>query len=50
MLRGDVKIHGWVYKFETGQVFSYEPQHMQYRSIEEAFPNPEPVNTRLAAI
>ena len=41
MLRGDLKIHGWVYKFETGQVFSYEPQHMQFRSIEEAFEVPE---------
>lgn len=50
MLRGDVKIHGWVYKFETGQVFSYEPQYMQFRSIEEAFATPEPLNSQLAAI
>jgi carbonic anhydrase len=50
MLRGDVKIHGWVYKFETGQVFSYEPQHMQFRSIEEAFVEPQQVNERLPVI
>jgi carbonic anhydrase len=50
MLRGDVKIHGWVYKFETGQVFSYEPQQMQFKSIEESFAEPEPMHVHLPAI
>lgn len=50
MLRGDLKIHGWVYKFQTGQVFSYEPQHMQFTSIEEAFAEPEEIPAHLPAI
>lgn len=24
--RGDLKLHGWVYKFETGEVFSFTPE------------------------
>jgi carbonic anhydrase len=27
---GDVKLHGWVYKLETGQVFSYDPSAEQF--------------------
>lgn len=50
MLRGDLKIHGWVYKFETGQVFSYEPQHMQFRSIEETFAEPAPIHAHVPVI
>jgi carbonic anhydrase len=50
MLRGDLKIHGWVYKFESGQVFSYEPQYMQFMSIEEAFIEPEHANLHMPAI
>jgi len=28
--RGDVKLHGWVYKFETGEVFAYDPEQGQF--------------------
>lgn len=28
--RGQLKIHGWVYKFETGEVFHYEPDSGQF--------------------
>lgn len=31
--RGELKIHGWVYKFETGQVFGYDPANGQYQSL-----------------
>lgn len=30
LARGELKLHGWVYKFETGQVFSYEPESGQF--------------------
>lgn len=30
MARGDLNLHGWVYKFETGQVFSYSGEQQQY--------------------
>lgn len=28
--RGDVKLHGWVYKLETGQVFVFDPGQGQF--------------------
>jgi len=31
--RGDVKLHGWVYKLETGQVFEFDPPSGQFVSI-----------------
>jgi carbonic anhydrase len=27
---GDLNIHGWVYKIETGEVFMYDPQRHQF--------------------
>lgn len=27
---GDIKLHGWVYKLETGQVFMYDPAQGQF--------------------
>lgn len=34
--RKTVSLHGWVYKFETGQVFQYEPLDGQFVLIEGA--------------
>jgi len=31
--RNDVKLHGWVYKFETGDVFAFDPDKGQYLPI-----------------
>lgn len=31
--RGDLKLHGWVYKIETGQVFGYEPESGQFMPV-----------------
>lgn len=33
--RGALKLHGWVYKFETGQVFSYDPHEGQFTPVDE---------------
>jgi carbonic anhydrase len=33
---GRLRLHGWVYKIETGQVFAYEPSRGQFLSVEEA--------------
>lgn len=33
--RGDVKLHGWVYKIETGEVFEYIPEQGQFLIIEK---------------
>jgi carbonic anhydrase len=35
--RGSLKVHGWVYKIETGQVFAFDPQAQQYVSLETLF-------------
>jgi carbonic anhydrase len=32
--RKSLNLHGWVYKFETGQVFGYDPQKGQFVSVE----------------
>jgi len=31
--RGDLKLHGWVYKFETGDVFAFRPEKTQFLPI-----------------
>jgi carbonic anhydrase len=36
--RGDVHLHGWVYKIETGQVFSYDPQEGQFVPLKTSTP------------
>lgn len=33
--RGDLHIHGWVYKIETGGVFAYDPTAAQYIPVAE---------------
>lgn len=30
---GELKLHGWVYKMETGEVFAYDPESGQFTSI-----------------
>jgi carbonic anhydrase len=30
LAKGELKLHGWVYKFETGEVFSYDPATGQF--------------------
>jgi carbonic anhydrase len=32
--RGDVRLHGWVYRIETGEVFAYDTQTGQFVAIE----------------
>ena len=31
--RGDLKLHGWVYKFETGEVFTFDPKQGQFARL-----------------
>ena len=35
LARGEVSLHGWVYRFETGEVFTYDPEAMAFTSIGE---------------
>lgn len=36
--RGELKLHGWVYKFETGEVFAYNPEKNAFLPIEDVSP------------
>lgn len=40
LAREDLKLHAWVYKFETGQVFAYEPEKGQFGPVERAAAKP----------
>ena len=33
--RGELKLHGWVYKFETGEVYNYNPDEGQFVPIQD---------------
>ena len=33
LAKGDLTLHGWVYKFEAGEVYSYAPAKGQYESL-----------------
>ena len=37
--RGDLKLHGWVYKFETGEVFAYTPEKNAFLVLEDIAPS-----------
>lgn len=44
--RGDLKLHGWVYKFETGDVFGYNPEMNAFLPIEDiSLPATQPDRT-----
>jgi carbonic anhydrase len=32
--RNELALHGWVYKFQTGQVFAFSPRHEQFLQVE----------------
>lgn len=36
--RGDLKLHGWVYKFESGDVFGFCPEQNQFLPIKDFEP------------
>jgi carbonic anhydrase len=46
---GKLKLHGWVYKLETGQVFAFEPESQQFLPLSEHTATAIPPSARLAA-
>lgn len=38
LARGQLTLHAWVYKFEAGQVFTYDPVTAQFASLEGRVP------------
>ena len=35
LTRGTLRLHGWVYKIETGEVFGFDPELRQYTPLSE---------------
>lgn len=48
--RKDLKLHGWVYKFETGQVFGFDPDKGQFLAIDNISPSATEPDRTLPAI
>lgn len=40
MARGRLKLHGWVYQIETGEVSAYDSEHGQFRPVIATVPLP----------
>lgn len=49
LARGQLKLHAWVYKIETGQVFAYDPERGQFLPMSQQPPVPLPAGARLDA-
>jgi carbonic anhydrase len=45
---GNLKLHGWVYKIETGEVFSFDHERGQFVPVSEATPGPLPSPVRMS--
>jgi carbonic anhydrase len=45
LARGALRLHAWVYKFETGEVFAYDPRDGQYALVEQT--RGEPITSDL---
>ena len=41
VVRGDLHLHGWVYKIETGEVFAYDVEKAQFVKLAEYNPQIE---------
>ena len=41
LVRGDLHLHGWVYKIETGEVFAYDVENAQFVKLAEYNPQIE---------
>jgi carbonic anhydrase len=48
--RGDLRLFGWVYKLETGEVFAYHADEGQFVSLQETPTVPQQRASRAAAI
>lgn len=46
--RGDLKIFGWVYRIETGDVMAYDPAVARFLPLADSEPNPFPFVPHLA--
>lgn len=48
---GRLRLHGWVYKIETGEVFAFDPEQRQFLPVTEAsLPAPAAPTSKLSSI
>ena len=40
--QGSLRLHAWVYEFETGEVYAYDPLKQEYVSPEQTWNQPTP--------
>lgn len=50
LARGELKLHGWVYKIETGDVFAYDPARGQFAPLVAVMVPLDPPARRLPAL
>jgi carbonic anhydrase len=43
---GELKLHGWVYKIETGEVFAYDPVRGQFLPVTDGYADAAPAKAR----
>jgi carbonic anhydrase len=48
--RQALKVHGWVYKFETGGVFAFNPEASQFLALSDTSGRSEKVTEKLPSI
>ncbi|HSQ56681.1 MAG TPA: carbonic anhydrase [Gemmata sp.] len=46
MAKGDLRLHGWVYKIESGEVFGYDAENGQFAPLAEHAARAEPTRAR----
>jgi carbonic anhydrase len=49
LAKNELRLHGWVYKIETGQVFAYDSRENQFVQVEKGLPAPVPNAASLTA-
>ncbi|WP_169973844.1 carbonic anhydrase [Tautonia rosea] len=50
LMRGEVNLHGWVYRFETGELSAYDPEANHFVEVEKAhLPSIRPVHSTPAS-
>jgi carbonic anhydrase len=47
LVKGDLHLHGWVYKIETGEVFAFDPESGQFVPLAEYKSRAEPDRSRV---
>jgi len=50
LVKGDLHLHGWVYKIETGEVFAYDYPSGQFVPIAQYKPNDNTLRRRVSTI